>query len=129
MGETSLNQIDEGPFQMGTFRETLAEGDEGALHLGPERPRVYSDLSPEDKDRTAGLWGSSERVGILYPGQARQDKMFHAKLKRMAVALDEEQLLFLAGGQDNVFDEDVDERPVQDLALTIRKMRLCLKRA
>ncbi|GKE22589.1 hypothetical protein Tco_1434101 [Tanacetum coccineum] len=27
------------------------EGDEGALHLGPERPRVYSDLSPEDKDR------------------------------------------------------------------------------
>ncbi|GJT26292.1 retrovirus-related pol polyprotein from transposon TNT 1-94 [Tanacetum coccineum] len=36
---------------MGTFRETLAEGNEGALHLGPERPRVYSDLSPEDKDR------------------------------------------------------------------------------
>nr|GEV55620.1 hypothetical protein [Tanacetum cinerariifolium] len=36
---------------MGTFRETLAEGDEGALHLGPERPRVYSDLSPEDKER------------------------------------------------------------------------------
>ncbi|GKD22963.1 hypothetical protein Tco_1224666, partial [Tanacetum coccineum] len=27
------------------------EGDEGALHLGPERPRVYSDLSPKDKDR------------------------------------------------------------------------------
>ncbi|GJY06411.1 hypothetical protein Tco_0373465 [Tanacetum coccineum] len=27
------------------------EGNEGALHLGPERPRVYSDLSPEDKDR------------------------------------------------------------------------------
>ncbi|GKE79905.1 hypothetical protein Tco_1549905 [Tanacetum coccineum] len=36
---------------MGTFRETLAEGNEGALHLGPERTRVYSDLSPEDKDR------------------------------------------------------------------------------
>ncbi|GJT94244.1 retrovirus-related pol polyprotein from transposon TNT 1-94 [Tanacetum coccineum] len=46
-----VTSIDEGPFQMGTFRETLAEGDEGALHLGPERPRVYSDLSPEDKDR------------------------------------------------------------------------------
>ncbi|GJR64915.1 hypothetical protein Tco_0010980 [Tanacetum coccineum] len=27
------------------------EGNEGALHLGPERPRVYSNLSPEDKDR------------------------------------------------------------------------------
>nr|GEX20982.1 retrovirus-related Pol polyprotein from transposon TNT 1-94 [Tanacetum cinerariifolium] len=31
-----LKSIDEGPFQMGTFRETLAEGNEGALHLGPE---------------------------------------------------------------------------------------------
>ncbi|GJV59965.1 hypothetical protein Tco_1466065 [Tanacetum coccineum] len=36
---------------MGTFRETLAEGNEGALHLGLERARVYSDLSPEDKER------------------------------------------------------------------------------
>ncbi|GJV36382.1 hypothetical protein Tco_1408859 [Tanacetum coccineum] len=46
-----LKSIDEGLFMMGTFRETLVEGDEGALHLGPERPRVYSELSPEDKDR------------------------------------------------------------------------------
>nr|GFD27909.1 hypothetical protein [Tanacetum cinerariifolium] len=29
----------------------LAEGTEGAPHLGPERPQVYSDLSPEEKDR------------------------------------------------------------------------------
>nr|GFB22742.1 putative reverse transcriptase domain-containing protein [Tanacetum cinerariifolium] len=36
---------------MGTFRETLADGDEGALHLGPEQPRVYSDLSPKKKER------------------------------------------------------------------------------
>nr|GFD34935.1 hypothetical protein [Tanacetum cinerariifolium] len=35
---------------MGTVRETIAEGTEGAPHLGPERPRVYSDLSPEEKD-------------------------------------------------------------------------------
>ncbi|GJQ99410.1 retrovirus-related pol polyprotein from transposon TNT 1-94 [Tanacetum coccineum] len=46
-----LKSIDEGPFQMGTFRETLAEGNEGTLHLGPERARVYSDLSLEDKER------------------------------------------------------------------------------
>ncbi|GKC74332.1 hypothetical protein Tco_1120215 [Tanacetum coccineum] len=26
-------------------------GNEGSLHLGLERPRVYSDLSPDDKDR------------------------------------------------------------------------------
>nr|GEW20502.1 ribonuclease H-like domain-containing protein [Tanacetum cinerariifolium] len=36
---------------MGTFREILVEGDEGALHLGPKRPRVYSDLSPKEKER------------------------------------------------------------------------------
>ncbi|GJV40511.1 hypothetical protein Tco_1418951 [Tanacetum coccineum] len=35
-GVNILNSIDEGPFQMGTFRETLAEGNKGALHLGSE---------------------------------------------------------------------------------------------
>ncbi|GJT00079.1 hypothetical protein Tco_0821248 [Tanacetum coccineum] len=35
------------------------------------------------------------------------------------VALDEEQLLFIAGGKDNVVDENVDEQPVQDLALNV----------
>ncbi|GJU77771.1 hypothetical protein Tco_1274841 [Tanacetum coccineum] len=32
------------------------------------------------------------------------------------VDLDEEQLLFLAGGQTNTFDDEVDEGPVQDMA-------------
>nr|GEU94826.1 integrase, catalytic region, zinc finger, CCHC-type, peptidase aspartic, catalytic [Tanacetum cinerariifolium] len=47
-----LKSIDKGSFQMRTIRETLAEGTKGAPHLGPERPRVYSDLSPEEKDRS-----------------------------------------------------------------------------
>nr|GEV60472.1 hypothetical protein [Tanacetum cinerariifolium] len=50
-GVNILKSIDERPFQMGMFRETLAAGEEGAFHLGPKRPRVYSDLSPEEKDR------------------------------------------------------------------------------
>ncbi|GJS54953.1 hypothetical protein Tco_0628315 [Tanacetum coccineum] len=33
--------------------------------------------------------------------------------------MDDEQLLFIAGGQDNAIDEDVDEQPVQDLALNV----------
>nr|GEY02091.1 retrovirus-related Pol polyprotein from transposon TNT 1-94 [Tanacetum cinerariifolium] len=33
------------------------------------------------------------------------------------VVLDVEQLLFIAGGQTNTFDDDVDEAPVKDLAL------------
>nr|GFD22226.1 hypothetical protein [Tanacetum cinerariifolium] len=35
-GVNILKSIDEGPFQMGIVRETLAEGTEGAPHLGPE---------------------------------------------------------------------------------------------
>nr|GEZ96720.1 hypothetical protein [Tanacetum cinerariifolium] len=36
IGVNILKSIDEGPFQMGTFRETLVEGNESALYLGPE---------------------------------------------------------------------------------------------
>nr|GFA61682.1 integrase, catalytic region, zinc finger, CCHC-type, peptidase aspartic, catalytic [Tanacetum cinerariifolium] len=50
-GENIIKSINEGPFKMGKFRETLAEGEEGALHLGPEWDRVFADLSPEEKER------------------------------------------------------------------------------
>nr|GEX42317.1 hypothetical protein [Tanacetum cinerariifolium] len=50
-GVNILKSIDEGPFRIGTLRKTLTEGTEGALHLGPERPRVYSDLTSKEKDR------------------------------------------------------------------------------
>nr|GEY86720.1 integrase, catalytic region, zinc finger, CCHC-type, peptidase aspartic, catalytic [Tanacetum cinerariifolium] len=46
-----------------------------------------------------------------------QEKLDAAQENRLA--LDAEQLLFLAGGQDNVFDDDVDEQPVHDLALNV----------
>nr|GFA53195.1 hypothetical protein [Tanacetum cinerariifolium] len=142
-----LKSIDEGPFQMGTRRETLTEGTEGALHLGPERPRVYSDFISEGKDRNqaiiqdgkvviqnvqgrqnrgqgnnargagaAGYGGAQNRVGYANPGQARQIK---TTAMENGVTLDKEQLLFIAGGQDNVVDDDVDEQPIQDLALNV----------
>ncbi|GKA11911.1 hypothetical protein Tco_0691457 [Tanacetum coccineum] len=50
-GINILKSIDEGPFQMGTTREIIDEGTEGPINLGPERPRVYSELSQEEKDR------------------------------------------------------------------------------
>nr|GEW95968.1 hypothetical protein [Tanacetum cinerariifolium] len=46
-----LKSIDEGPYKMGTVRETLTESTEGTPQFGPERPRVYSDLSSKEKDR------------------------------------------------------------------------------
>ncbi|GJX78501.1 integrase, catalytic region, zinc finger, CCHC-type containing protein [Tanacetum coccineum] len=96
----------------------------------------------------AGFGGSQNRVGNANPGQSRQikcynsndighiasnctqlkrpqnleyfkDKMLLMQAQENGVALVKEQLLFIAGGQDNAVDEDVDEQPVQDLALNV----------
>nr|GEZ55486.1 integrase, catalytic region, zinc finger, CCHC-type, peptidase aspartic, catalytic [Tanacetum cinerariifolium] len=96
----------------------------------------------------AGYGGAHNRVENANPSQARQikcyncngmghiarnrtqpkrpqnSKYFKEKILLMQaqenmVALDEEQLLFIAGRQDNVVDEDVDEPPGQDLALNV----------
>ncbi|GKB15818.1 hypothetical protein Tco_0849741 [Tanacetum coccineum] len=61
-------------------------------------------------------------VGNTNPGQNSEyfkDKMLLMQAQDNEVALDEEQLLFLAGGHDNAVDEDADEQPVQDLALNV----------
>nr|GEY75780.1 hypothetical protein [Tanacetum cinerariifolium] len=50
-GVNILKSIDERPYQIGTVWETHAESTEGAPQFGPERTRVYSGLSPEEKDR------------------------------------------------------------------------------
>nr|GEV08436.1 integrase, catalytic region, zinc finger, CCHC-type, peptidase aspartic, catalytic [Tanacetum cinerariifolium] len=65
-GVNILKSIDEGPFQIGTFKETLAEGEE--------------------------------------------DKMLLIQAQENGAALDEEQFLFIADGQENVVDDDVDEQ-------------------
>nr|GEY29932.1 hypothetical protein [Tanacetum cinerariifolium] len=96
----------------------------------------------------AGYRGAPNRVGNVNPGQERPVKCYncngtghivqnYTQPKRLQnseyykykmllmqeqeniLALDEEQLLFLAGGHDNVFDDDVDEQPAQDLALNV----------
>ncbi|GJU32119.1 hypothetical protein Tco_1175708 [Tanacetum coccineum] len=46
-----------------------------------------------------------------------KDKMLLMQAQENGVVLDEEQLLFITSGQTNTFDDDVDEEPVQDLAL------------
>nr|GFB03683.1 hypothetical protein [Tanacetum cinerariifolium] len=55
-----LKSIDEGPYKLGTFRETLAESTEGTPQFGPERLRVYSNLKSEEKDRyKADIWATN----------------------------------------------------------------------
>ncbi|GJZ24361.1 retrovirus-related pol polyprotein from transposon TNT 1-94 [Tanacetum coccineum] len=189
-GVNILKSIDEGPFQIGTFWETLAEGTKGAL--GPKRPRVYSDLSPEDKERynadiratnillqglpkdiyslinhytnAKDIWdnvkmlleGSEltkedresqlyddfehflvaiilEYVTALKLNRGLRDSNYdqlYAYLKQhetryvtdrqaqKEVALEYDQLNFMQW-TDNVVDKDVDEQPVQDLALNV----------
>ncbi|GKA25772.1 hypothetical protein Tco_0711881 [Tanacetum coccineum] len=50
----------------------------------------------------AGYWGAQNRVGNANPGQARHVMCYNCN-----------------GGQDNAIDEDVDEQPIQDLALNV----------
>nr|GEV62930.1 RNA-directed DNA polymerase, eukaryota [Tanacetum cinerariifolium] len=72
----------------------------------------------------AGYGEAQYRVGNVNQGQARPDQartvnVITAMAQENRVALDAEQLLFLAGGPDNAFDDDVDEQPGQDLALNV----------
>nr|GFD43172.1 retrovirus-related Pol polyprotein from transposon TNT 1-94 [Tanacetum cinerariifolium] len=45
-----------------------------------------------------------------------KEKMLLMQAQENGVDLDEEQLLFLAGGQTNTSDDDVDKGLVQDMA-------------
>nr|GEX91942.1 zinc finger, CCHC-type [Tanacetum cinerariifolium] len=184
---------------VGTLKETLTEGTKGALHLGPERPRVYSDLTSEEKDRynadiratkillqglpkdiyslinhytdAKEIWdnvkmllegsklikedresqlglrdsnydqlyaylkqhegrqkrgqeNNTQGAGAAGYGEGAQnivgfanleyfkEKMLLMQAKENGVKLDEEQLLFIACGQDNVVDNDMDGQPI-----------------
>ncbi|GKF01064.1 hypothetical protein Tco_0027987, partial [Tanacetum coccineum] len=57
------------------------------------------------------------KLGILI--QVKQGRLSATTAKENGVALDEEPLLFIVGRQDNAIDEDVDEQPIQDLALNV----------
>nr|GEZ98652.1 retrovirus-related Pol polyprotein from transposon TNT 1-94 [Tanacetum cinerariifolium] len=172
-----LKSIDEGSFQIGTFRETLAEGDEGetihdyyvqfaklindmqnikmTMSKMQLNSKFVNNMLPEwgrfgrlnrgqgnnaRETSAAGYGGAQNRVGNTNPGQERQitcyncngighiarnytqpkrpqnleyfkEKMLLMQAQENGVALDEEQLLFIIGGQNNV-DDDVDEQPV-----------------
>nr|GEZ64789.1 retrovirus-related Pol polyprotein from transposon TNT 1-94 [Tanacetum cinerariifolium] len=46
-----LQSIDNGPYQMGTTRDTLGTADDGGVTLGIDRPRTYNDLDEHEKKR------------------------------------------------------------------------------
>nr|GEY60430.1 retrovirus-related Pol polyprotein from transposon TNT 1-94 [Tanacetum cinerariifolium] len=186
-GVKILKLIVERPFRMGTLRETLIEGTEGAPYLGPERPRVYSDLTTKEKERYNAdiratnfpLQGlpkdiyslinhytnakdmmqlNSKFVNNMLPEWDRfitavklnrglrdsnYDQLTKPQFKTaglsfrmfrvdriedkgtmhgVQVQLVIRELITELGGQDNDVDEDVDEQPVQDIALNVDNM-------
>ncbi|GJZ38305.1 hypothetical protein Tco_0584496 [Tanacetum coccineum] len=90
-GQQALN----GNFWEGQY----VEGTEGALHLGLERPRVYSDLSPEDKER--GMWDSIWISCYAYLKQhearANENKMMLDRFTQHTV----DPLALMSNGQQN----------------------------
>nr|GEZ89564.1 retrovirus-related Pol polyprotein from transposon TNT 1-94 [Tanacetum cinerariifolium] len=66
----------------------------------------------------AGYGRAQNKVGFANP-EYFKDKMLLMQAQENRLKLDEEQLLFIVGGQDNVVDDDVDEQPIQDLALNV----------
>nr|GEU56954.1 integrase, catalytic region, zinc finger, CCHC-type, peptidase aspartic, catalytic [Tanacetum cinerariifolium] len=149
-GVNILKSIDEGPFQMGIVRETLAKGNEGVPHLDNVKMLLEgSRLTKEDRElyddfehfqqnqretihdyyvRFAKLINdmrnikmtmsrmqlNSKFVNNMLPEWELdyfKDKMLLMQAQKHGVALDEEQLLFLADDCD-AFDFDVDEAPM-----------------
>nr|GEX14615.1 hypothetical protein [Tanacetum cinerariifolium] len=64
--------------------------------------RLNRGLGNHEGVGVAGYGGAQNRVGYANPGQARHIKCYNCNG---------------IGGQDNVVDDDVDEQPIQDLAL------------
>nr|GEU32346.1 retrovirus-related Pol polyprotein from transposon TNT 1-94 [Tanacetum cinerariifolium] len=94
-GVNIFKSIDEGPYQMGTFQETLSEGNEGLFY------RMFRVYILEVKGTIHGV-----RVQLVM-GELKTE---------LAMQI---QLMFIACRQDNAIDEDVDEQLVRDLALNV----------
>ncbi|GJZ71537.1 hypothetical protein Tco_0635388 [Tanacetum coccineum] len=161
-GVNILNSIDEGPFQMGTFRETLAE-DKERYNADIRAINILLQGLPKDiytlinhytdaKDIWDNVKMLLEVVCLLkqHEAHANKNKMMldrftHHTVDPLALMSNGRQNRGQGnnargasaagyggdhnrvgnanpGGQDNVIDEDVDEQPVQDLALNVDNM-------
>ncbi|GJT36721.1 ribonuclease H-like domain-containing protein [Tanacetum coccineum] len=107
-----LKSIDEGPFQMGTFQETLAEGTEGALHLGA---KDLWDNGQQNRGQgnnargagAAGYRGAQNRVGNANPVfQAYNYDAFDSNIDEASPRLDLCFRLILSSS-DAVYDKAI----------------------
>ncbi|GJZ37912.1 hypothetical protein Tco_0584103 [Tanacetum coccineum] len=103
-----LNQNSHDPL---TLVSNVSPSQYPSSSLVPPQPSYITPVTyqPQFTDHTqldAGNRGAQYRAGNANAGQGKPIKL----------DLDEEQLLFLAGGQTKTFNDEVDEGPVQDMA-------------
>ncbi|GJY36132.1 hypothetical protein Tco_0421510 [Tanacetum coccineum] len=123
------------PFQMGTTRGIIAEETEGPINLGPERPRVYSELSQDEKDRVDRtedrviMHGEQVQL-VMEEHRTEWGMLIRVKLGRLSATTangnrsigeteSSTQVIVHSMGSGQCIDEDVEEQPVQDLALNV----------
>ncbi|GJR43569.1 retrovirus-related pol polyprotein from transposon TNT 1-94 [Tanacetum coccineum] len=79
-GENIMKSITESPFKMGTFIQTPAEETEVALQPGPERARVFTDLSAEEKERFTKLINDMRNIKMTMPRMQLNSKFVNNML-------------------------------------------------
>ncbi|GJX57810.1 hypothetical protein Tco_0287707 [Tanacetum coccineum] len=141
-GVNILKSIDEEPFQIGTFREKLAEGNEGALHLGlpkdiyalinhyTDAKDIWDNVKMALKGRqnrgqgnnargtgAAGNGGVQNRVGNANPDVADASLGEQGGIRRRAVSI-----YCRWTRQCLLHGRLCYEQPVQDLALNVNNV-------
>nr|GEW24399.1 retrovirus-related Pol polyprotein from transposon TNT 1-94 [Tanacetum cinerariifolium] len=82
-----------------------------------DKTEVRGTMQGEQLQLEMGDFRTKLAMQILVKQIRLSDKMLLMQAQENRVVLDEEQLLFIEGGETNTFDNDVDEAPVKDLAL------------
>nr|GEZ46597.1 hypothetical protein [Tanacetum cinerariifolium] len=125
-----LKSIDEGPYKLGTFRETLAESTKEYLssHAGITNPIIHNFLPQTNNQlRTSSNPKNQATVQdgrvVVQNVQGRPNRGQGMNPRgESATGYGEAQNRVgnvNQGGLDNAFDDDVDEQPIQDLALNV----------
>ncbi|PWA93819.1 Integrase, catalytic region, Zinc finger, CCHC-type, Peptidase aspartic, catalytic [Artemisia annua] len=109
------------------FRSTLPQtNNQLRTSSNPRNLAVVEDGRVVVQGRQNVQGNGQNGMGNANQGQGRQIKCYNCcgldkellmQAQENGVPLDDEQLLFLAGDEGNSFDADVDDQPIQDLAL------------
>nr|GEZ18564.1 retrovirus-related Pol polyprotein from transposon TNT 1-94 [Tanacetum cinerariifolium] len=91
----------------------------GNVNQGQARPGQARTVKCYNCNGTGHIAWNCTRPKQPQNSEYFKDKMLLMQAQENEVALDTKQQLFLAGGPDNAFDDDVNEQPIQDLALNV----------